>query len=231
MKRAFQLMAMTVCVGTTFVLPARVFAGVVTIVASGNVDFVSQPPLNPLLGREMIVTAVYTTNVTDTNPDPNLAIYLDGLISFVATLDGQPLTGPSATNSNIEVGNDLGDPFFDTFGAIEFHEGLAVSFPGDGLGPYDRATTALVLRDVESLAFTDTSMPMSFNLAEMDLQFITTNLQPQTNDFNTRVDATIRSFSITFDPIPEPATLLLLAVGFAGAAFSRRRWNVGDESG
>jgi hypothetical protein len=225
MKTPSRSLAIALCVGITFMLPAHVSAAVVTIVASGDVDTVSQPALNPLLGKELVVTAMYTTLATDSNPSANTAVYLDGLISFVATLDGQPLTGASPfPGNNIEVDNDLGDPFFDNFAAVESHQGLAVSFPGDGLGPYDRANTALVLRDLDSLAFSNTSLPTSFNLADFDIKFLSTNLRPETNDFNTRVDATITSFSFSVDPIPEPAALVLGGwVLLVPTFFSRRR--------
>ena len=208
-------------VAMSFLFSTQSFAALVTITASGETNFVSQPALNSLLGKQLIVTAVYSTDVSDSNPDTSIGNYSAGLVSFSATLDGQILSSLSPSSSSVTVGNDRGDPFYDDFGIGSFSTGLTVSFPG--LGPYDRATTFLVLRDTTSSVFTNDSLLTAFTLADFDLPFISVNLQPETNSFNTRVDATITSLSVSVEPVPLPPSLLLLGSGVAWLALFRRK--------
>ena len=217
-----RLLRLTIAI-LIILLPTMALADLITIQASGTTDIISQiPALNGLLGKNLSLTAVYSDTATDTNVgDPSRGEYDAGLISFSATLDGQ--TVASGLFPSLFVGNDLGGPtFFDEFTVGSQGAGLNVSFPG--LGPYTSAIVNMRLSDSTQSVFSDDSLPTSLNLADFDLAFIAVLLFPQTNDFNTRVDATITSLTVTVVPeVPEPTTLALACLGLVGVACVRRR--------
>lgn len=221
--RIFKITGLTLFIASTCLLSTQVNAALVTIEASGETNLVSQPALNSLLGLTFSATAVYDTTVADANPNPDFGEYGAGLVSFTATLDGQTLTTPSPDSSRMVVTNDSAT-FNDNFSIGSFSTGLALSFPG--LGPYESATVNLVLRDTSSSIFSNDELPASFDLMDFDLPFLSVILQPQTNNLNTRIDATINSLTVSSIPnaVPVPAAVWLFGTAMAGLiGFSRRR--------
>lgn len=206
-----RLIMLAVC-SLPLLITTQVRAGTVTIQASGITDTISQTPaLNELLGLELSLTAVYSDTAADSNPAADTGNYTLGLISVDVTLGGQTLTN-GAFNSLL-VGNDYGGPtFFDEFSISSGGTGLNVSY--GSLGPYNTASVGMRLSDSSQTVFSSDLLPTALDLLDFDLAFLTVGLQPQTNGLNTRVDATIRSLTVTYQPdgqVPVPATLLLIS--------------------
>ena len=204
-------------------LPLPALADVITLQASGAVDFVSQTALDPLKGKTMSYTISYSVPaVPDVlTLDQVQAYYNHSLLSFSATLDGQSLISSSGIPV-ITVQNDSGPSFYDDFEAYGYFTGLNLSFTGIAQ-TFTSATVYFILRDTSQAVFSDTSLPTSFDLAKFNLPFLSVTLQPGIGSSATRVDATITSFhTVTPTPAPEPATMLLLGLGLMGLAGVRR---------
>ena len=217
------------CLLLLAVLPATALADIVTITASGNVDFVSQDPaLNPMLGKPMSVTFVYQTPGVNTSADPTIGSYPASLLSYSATLNGQSLTAGTLGDRNLFVTNDAflsaTSQTVDDFEAAAFHTGLALNYTSTlGAGAtFDRASTAFVLRDLDHTVYSSLALPTSFDLSQFELKFISTVLQPPLNAFNTRLDATVTNFSISV-AVPEPETYAMLLAGLGFLTFGVRR--------
>jgi len=198
-------------------------ATLITIEASGITDWVSQPAdMSGMLDKTFNMTIVYDDATSDANASLDRGDYGAGIVSMYASIDGQALTLSPHPESNsldsLNVLNNYGGPdFFDEFTASTDNLNLdPLNVSLGGLGPYTRIKTGLRLSDSSQTVFSDDSLPTTLDLADFDLGFMYVLLFPQTNDFNTRVDATITSLTVTSTSVPEPSVLALMATGLFG---------------
>lgn len=208
-------------------------ADLITIEASGDVDWWSQSELSVLGGLTMTATVVYSTDGADTNPAGYRGQYDANLVSFSMSLSGINLNGPlsEAEGSYLLVANNDPDSWCGGCDALEFYmydsnKDPAVDLSAYGLGIFDNMVTNIALRDTLGSMWDTDALPVDISLADLDSAWLSAIFRPELNDFNTRIIATIDELVVTREPsrVPEPASYLLFGIGLmAFLTMPRRR--------
>ena len=201
------------------------FADLITIEASGDVDWWSQSELSVLGGLTMSATAVYSTDGTDTNSADYRGEYDANLMSFSMSLSGINLNGPlsDAEGSSLLVANNDPDSWCGGCDALEFYmydsnKSPAVDLSAYGLGSFDNIVSNIGLRDTTGSMWGTDALPVDLSLADLDVAFLSAILRPELNNFNTRIIATIDQLSVSREStsVTEPSALLLMSLGLLG---------------
>ncbi|PTX56018.1 putative secreted protein [Litoreibacter ponti] len=144
-------------------------------------------------------------------PTANIAFYA----APVVTIDGFDMTLFDTLPFELGLGNDVGNPIVDGLGAS------TVAF--NGIGISNQLTFGLI--DSTATAFSSNAFPTVIDLGAFDIAEI--SLFSLSRDANGRNGAEQQIFDITeldlVEPVPLPATALLLLAGVGGLGALRRR--------
>ena len=195
-------------------------ASLITFVAEGTVNSVDPVLAGPFfsVGDAFTVTFTFDSLTPDSNPDPNRGFYGNAITSLLVTVGTYSAT--ASGNNAISVDNDLGFGVGDQY-AIDLTDPMS----GPSVNGWDVSsqTALLLLGDPTATALSsDALLTDPPNLADFGgfvaLEFIDPTIPPDPDEIPPLafVGADLTSFSL----IPEPATLLLLAL--CGLALSRR---------
>jgi hypothetical protein len=189
----------------------------ITFSYSGNVNrtegFSNSVPFKAYLGETMYLTYTFESSAADSNQSAN-GDYLGSITMFEVTVGAN--TYSADTGNIIIINNDVNPDQY----IVDIPNGLK----GPGVGGISVMDFDLIFSDFKHSVFDNDALPTvqpepsDFSQAAMWLTFDNLNFF-----FEPEFGVIMADGMVQAAPVPEPGTLLMLAVGSAGLIFQNRR--------